>query len=99
MWLLFQCCGLVNLVGSFCFKLGFPDRPVFVTPGYLQTLQLEEESLVLLLLWVNPLQVPVLWAAAPNPALAELIMQALLLRGRGELAEILPHLLQGHRLR
>lgn len=72
--------------------LVFPDHPVFVTPGCLQTLQLEE-SMVLLLLWVNPPQLPVLWAAAPNPALGKLIMEALLLRGRGELAEILPHLL------
>lgn len=70
--------------------LFFPDYPVFVTLGCLQTLQLEGGSLVLLLLWFNSLQLLMLWAAAPNSALGELIMETLALRGFSELAEILP---------
>ena len=70
--------------------LFFPDQPVFVTPGCLQTLQVEGESLVLLLLWFNSLQLLMLWAAAPNSTLGELIMETLALGGCSRLAEILP---------
>lgn len=87
--MVFQHCRLVNLVGSFCLMLFFPEHPVFVTPGCLQTLKLEGESLVLLLLWFNSLQLLMLWAVAPNSALGQLIMETLALGGCSKLAEIL----------